>query len=365
MGLIVELEFGNGIRRVEIDGHKNARFVDNAPVLPESWEAGFLKDYKEHGVEAVMHSRVGRLRDYWHDEWVETFVSAALEQGPESFDESMDEHDIAELLYGFAYNSDDYDYIQHVIKFENKDRVVAWMVDALVVTIETKGYHHPSAGAIARAMVGHVNSEDINIKLDESDSEYSSGRRSTRYAEYTISVLGRNVANWTEEAIYEIADPITFSGYVDEDYYVYPDGGESVRSNAIDFLSEFDLSLPEPSKPGPPDHPEPTEDGEYGVIHEYDERFDMMPNLAGTWEAVGFKSARDAMAAKDLAEEIYENISSSAHVTLTLVHRLTPEEMTYAEEHFDYMVAYAAMSGEPAPREWQREWKPIIEIDED
>lgn len=358
MGLIVELEFGNGFRKVEIDGDKNARFVDDLPVKPDSWEAGFIKDYSEHGIEAVVHSRVGKLRDYWHDEWVETFVSAVLEQGPEAFDESMDGTDFAKRLYGFAYESDDYDYIQHALKFEAKEKVIGWMIRDLIEAIRTRGYHHPSASDIARAMVGHVDTDDINIKLSESGVEHY-GRRSIQHADYTVSVLGRDVANWTEEAICEIGDPVTFRGYVDEDYYISPDNGDTIRSNTIDFLSELDLSLPESSQPGPPDHPEPVKDGEYGVIHEYDEDFDMFPDMAGTWEVATFGSATDAENAVALAVEVYENISYPIHVTLTPVRKLSQAEAEKVAADWDYMIAYAAMSGKSGPRDWELEWKSL------
>lgn len=364
MGLIVELEFGSGFRRVEIDDHKHATFVDELPVEPGSNEAEFLKDYAKNGPGAVLRSSVWSLHKYWQHEWNEAFVDALLEQGIEVFGDSMDENDIAKLFYENAYDHDDYDYIQHAIRFEKKENVLSWMINDLVDVMDTKGYHHPSASTIAKAMVGYIRTEEIEIELDVNVIE-SYGRRTSQHAEYTISVRGRLVANWTDEAIYEISDPVTFSGYVDEDYFTYPDGGETIRSNAIDFLSEFDLSLPKSSEPEPPDHPEPVEDGKYGVIHEYDEKFDMMPDLAGTWDVAEFGSAMDAMNATALAKDIYGNISSPAHVTLTPVRKLTPEEAEYVEKNFDYITAYAAMSGEPAPKEWQRWWKqPLVDEDE-
>lgn len=369
MGLIIELEFGEGIRRVELvygltPSTRVVTFMDGSPVEPGSYEDRFVKDYKEHGLDAIMNSRVDPLRRHWHDEWVEAFVEAVQEQGPSAYGEHLNELDIAKMIYEYAYESDDYDYIWHVIKFEREETVIGWMIRDLIDAIDTKGYHHPGAGNIARAMVGYIRTEDIKIELDESVIE-SYGRRTIQHAEYAISVRGHEIANWTEEAHYEIGDPLTFSGYVDEDYFMYPEHGGDIKSNAIDFLSEFDLSLPEPSKPEPPDHPEPIEDGEYGVIHEYDEDFSMMPDLAGTWEAATFGSAMDAMNAVSLAKEIYENISFPTHVTLTPVRKLSPEEAEYAEKNFDYMVAYAAMSGEPAPKEWQREWKqPLIDENE-
>jgi hypothetical protein len=369
MGLIVSLEFGSGPRQVEITygltpSARMIRFIDDAPVGPGSPESALLDRYKSDGLNAILDSKIPIISQYFHAEWVEAFVDAVLEQGPEAFGDTLDAGDIARMLYDHAYDHNDYDYIQHVIEFQSEDDTVIWMLKDLVDAIETHSYHHPSVGTVARAMVGYVKPEEIEVRLNES-GEVEDTRRTVKYGDYTVSVRGRKIATWTEESRYEIDDPLNFGGYADDDFDIHPEGGAQLRRNALDFLSEFDVELPNMTEPSAPGHPEPVEHGDYGLVHEFGEKFSMMEGLAGTWQVAQFEKRYNTMDAAELAKEIYENISYPTHVALTPVRRLEPEEAAEIAANFEYMTAYAAMSGEPAPREWERTWKRLDELNEE
>lgn len=371
MGLIVELQFENGIRTVEIDDQNNIEFLDYNIAYDETMaalggeesdEVRFYRLFPEDGLDVMMQRAWGRTKARFSQDdciaWTLAFVKAIKEQGVEAFG-SLTEYDIAWKIFKSDLSEDSGVFEDIVDSFADKETVAGWLTEWLQNEISGSNRYQGKSYKIAEILKNYLEDGDVAVSVEE--ILYCNDDRSYENTEcwrFRIDIKDNEVASWNEELQYRIWDPVGLSGGVDHDHDGYDENNSDTKDQAEGVLSELGVKKPEIRDPEPPDHPETDHDGDFAVLYEFGAGYGERQREY-TKEFAPYATRRQCKDAIEISRDIFESDGNENYVDMTIMRRLTPDEMLLRTQ--------VELFKKPAKHEeredWEDEWTPLGDDD--
>lgn len=355
MGLVIQLPFDNGIRTVEIDESKNIDFLDYDIELDQlraelgeraTDELVFYNTYQKRGFNSLVSE------ESYFGGFATAFVDAIFEQGAAAYDPELTNEDIAKMFYEYTIGyRENLNCSEWIIKLASEEKLVEWLLKDIEHEISSTSYHIIDLASI---LGPHINaSDDVEVKSDIWYDPNTEMWENTIVGDFEVIILGKSIAKWREYLTYSIFDPVSFHGSVED----WEDSDMTrIKDNTIELLRELEIEeeeIPKLKDPDPPDHPESDPDGEFAVLYEFDKRFDV------EWILMQYKTLYDAREAEELSGYIFRRDGDEEHVTMTIMRKLTPEELR--ERDFKSRQIGFFKEPEEEEEEWRKEWAPLEE----
>ena len=368
MGLVVELQFENGIRTVEIDDQNNIEFLDYnisydetmaALGGEESDEVRFYRLFSEDGLDVMMQRAWGRTKARFSQDdciaWTLAFVKAIKEQGVEAFG-SLTEYDIAWKIFKSDLSEDGGAFEEIVDSFASKETIAEWLIEWIKNAISGSNRYQSDSHKIAEILKNYLEDGDVDVSVEEilycnDDHSYEN----TECWRFRVDIKEKEVASWNEELQYRIWDPVGLSGGIDYDRSDYDESNSDTREQAENVLSELGVEKPKIRDPEPPDHPETDPDGEFAVLYEFRAGYGDR-DREYTNELVSYETRRQAEAAMEISEDMFKSDGNENYVDMTIMRRLTPDEKL-ARTQVDLF------KKQVEHEEWEDEWTPLGDDD--